>query len=153
MSRPCTKNYSASAMSSSRTDRAASGERALRDCAFCREVGSGEVIDQLGTVAALHDRYPISEGHALIIPVRHVVDLFELSDEELLDAWRLLHLLRGRFRELDPAIEGFNVGANVGGVAGQTIPHAHIHLIPRRTGDTPDPRGGVRGVIPEQMSY
>jgi diadenosine tetraphosphate (Ap4A) HIT family hydrolase len=81
------------------------------------------------------------------------VDYFAMTDQERQDAQGLLRLLRNRLAESDRTIQGFNVGMNCGDVAGQTVLHAHIHLIPRRKGDTPKPRGGVRGVIPARMDY
>jgi diadenosine tetraphosphate (Ap4A) HIT family hydrolase len=76
-----------------------------------------------------------------------------MNEREVREAHRVLRELRERLRNDDPSIAGFNIGMNCGPAAGQTIFHAHIHLIPRRFGDTPDPRGGVRGVIPGMMSY
>ncbi len=105
------------------------------------------------TVYALADRYPVSRGHTLVIPRRHTPDYFSMTSEERRDAEDLIFRLRERLLAADASIEGFNVGMNCGEVAGQTVPHAHIHLIPRRRGDTPHPRGGVRGVIPDRMSY
>jgi diadenosine tetraphosphate (Ap4A) HIT family hydrolase len=108
---------------------------------------------ELQTVAAIADSFPVAEGHALVVPKRHVESFFELTTDEVGDAWNLLNLLRDRMMSEDPDIRGFNVGVNVGAAAGQTIPHAHIHLIPRRHGDASDPRGGVRGVIPHRKAY
>ncbi len=121
-------------------------------CPFCDYASLSPVAEQ-GTVFALEDRYPVSPGHTLVIPRRHTPDYFSMTAEERRDAEALLFLLRARLLAADDTIEGFNVGANCGEAAGQTIPHAHIHLIPRRRGDTPRPRGGVRGVIPDRMSY
>lgn len=112
-----------------------------------------EEVRHYGTVAAFTDAYPVSPGHYLIIPKRHLADYFELSQQEVSDSNAALHDLRDLILREDPTVQGFNIGANCGVVAGQTVPHAHIHLIPRRQGDTPDPRGGVRGVIPDKMTY
>ena len=87
------------------------------------------------------------------IPFRHTEDFFSMTSRERGDADDLLRILRNRIMSMDSTVTGFNVGVNCGESAGQTIPHAHIHLIPRREGDTPSPRGGVRGVIPDKMSY
>jgi diadenosine tetraphosphate (Ap4A) HIT family hydrolase len=123
-------------------------------CPFCIEIVAGDqFVYELGTVVALRDRFPVTPGHTLVVPRRHVGQLFDLSDIESLDTWRLLRQLRDAYSCDDPRIEGFNVGVNVGETAGQTVPHVHVHLIPRRRGDTPDPRGGVRGVIPARMNY
>ena len=145
---------------SSQSDaRSSAGERALAGvgqapaCLFCADLESGAVLGELGAVAALADGFPVAEGHALVIPKRHVQNLFDLTEAEARDAWRLLKILKERIAGADPAVDGFNVGVNVGDAAGQTVPHVHIHLIPRRQGDTPAPRGGVRGVIPHRMAY
>ena len=102
---------------------------------------------------AVPDQFPVTEGHTLILPRRHTDDGLKLTDAERQHANALIRLLSNRLRHEDPTIEGFNVGENLGEVAGQTIAHAHIHLIPRRRGDTLDPTGGVRGVIPGQAPY
>jgi diadenosine tetraphosphate (Ap4A) HIT family hydrolase len=125
----------------------------IPDCVFCTELVLHHEVEVRGTAAAFPDEFPVSQGHTLIVPRRHVVDLFDLSDTELGDIWQLLKSVRQRLGEADSAIRGYNIGVNNGAVAGQTVPHAHVHVIPRRPGDTDDPRGGVRGVIPHQMSY
>ena len=98
------------------------------------------------------NRFPYNNGHLLIAPVRHIPDLEEATNEELLE---MTKLVRESQKALSLAIKphGFNVGMNNGISAGQTIMHAHIHLIPRRDGDTSNPRGGVRGVIPGKRDY
>ena len=80
-------------------------------------------------------------------------DYFSMKETEKKDTDILIMKLKKRIMEKDDSVTGFNIGTNIGESAGQTIFHAHIHLIPRRNGDTPHPRGGVRGVIPEKMSY
>jgi diadenosine tetraphosphate (Ap4A) HIT family hydrolase len=125
-----------------------------RPCSFCTTIAHGiPEANRHGSVATILDTNPVTEGHHLVIPVRHVLDFFDMSDTEARDAHAALHELRSRLQQADPRIAGFNVGMNCGSAAGQTIFHAHIHLIPRRPGDTPDPRGGVRGVVPARMSY
>jgi diadenosine tetraphosphate (Ap4A) HIT family hydrolase len=104
-------------------------------------------------VVALADGFPVTEGHMLVVPRRHVADYFDLTERERMDAGELLWLLRSRACKMDKRITGFNVGVNVGASAGQTVMHCHIHLIPRRDGDMDDPRGGVRGVIPARQKY
>jgi diadenosine tetraphosphate (Ap4A) HIT family hydrolase len=102
--------------------------------------------------AALRDTFPVSPGHTLIIPKRPVSSIFELSSAEIAACWELLGAERVRLiEEFNP--DGFNIGSNIGEVAGQTISHAHIHLIPRYKGDHPTPRGGVRAVIPGKANY
>ncbi len=109
-------------------------------------------VNENRSAAALRDEFPVSPGHTLIIPKRVVSSLFDLSDEEMLDCWHLLNVERARL-ETEFSPDGFNIGVNIGNAAGQTVPHAHIHLIPRYEGDTPSPRGGVRGVIPGKANY
>ena len=121
------------------------------DCLFCT-LDPSTVVEEAGSVFAILDAYPVTTGHHLVIPRRHSPDFFTMSEAERREATELLRLLRNRLAA-DPEITGFNVGTNCGGAAGQTIFHAHIHLIPRRTGDVDDPRGGVRGVVPSQMTY
>jgi diadenosine tetraphosphate (Ap4A) HIT family hydrolase len=122
-------------------------------CPFCDESRARSAIAVHGSVFAVKDLYPVTDGHMLVIPKRHTTDLFSMSADEQTDALSLLNALGLKAQESDSSILGFNVGINCGAVAGQTVMHAHIHLIPRRAGDTPDPRGGVRGVIPNKMRY
>jgi ATP adenylyltransferase len=127
---------------------------ALPECVFCTEVAGGDaIVLRHGSAVARPDQFPVTPGHTLVIPKRHVEQLFDLSDSEMADVWQLLNRLREVLLTRDEEILGFNVGINVGEVAGQTVPHVHVHLIPRRLGDTADPRGGVRGVIPDRMRY
>ena len=122
-------------------------------CPFCSDQVKAAFIEEYGSAAALRDRNPVTPGHVLVIPKRHTPDYFSMTDTERRDAHALLRLLRDRIQEDDASVTGFNVGTNNGRSAGQTIFHAHIHLIPRRDGDTPEPRGGVRGVIPGKRGY
>ena len=118
---------------------------------FCQLEKPRLIIENEST-ASFPDAYPVTEGHVLVVPKRHVASLFDLSDEELAALWRLVALVRGKLAlELQP--DGFNVGVNDGVAAGQTVPHAHVHVIPRRAGDVPDPRGGVRWVVPGKARY
>lgn len=101
---------------------------------------------------ALRDNYPVSQGHTLIITRRVVATWFDASQEEQRAVLELLDLLKSQLdQEFRP--DGYNVGFNAGPVAGQTVPHLHVHLIPRYQGDMADPRGGVRHVIPEKGNY
>jgi diadenosine tetraphosphate (Ap4A) HIT family hydrolase len=102
---------------------------------------------------AFPDEFPVATGHVLIVPRRHTQDYFTMTQEEHRDAEELLAKLRKQILESDPSVVGSNIGANCGEAAGQTIAHAHIHLIPRRADDTPLPKGGVRAVIPEKKAY
>lgn len=124
-----------------------------KQCPFCSGNILNEIVADHGSVFAVKDRYPVTDGHLLIIPKRHVEDFFHMSEEERRDAEELLFKMREEILRQDQAVIGFNVGMNCGVAAGQTISHGHIHLIPRRRGDIDDPRGGVRGVIPEKQKY
>ncbi len=123
------------------------------DCVFCYHNLQDRIQDEYDSMVLIHDGFPVSSGHSLIIPKRHVSDFFMLTDKEKKDSDRLLKITRNRILKEDAMVKGFNVGVNCGDVAGQTVFHVHIHLIPRRVGDTFNPRGGVRGVIPAKMSY
>ena len=98
------------------------------------------------------DGFPVTQGHTLVIPKRHVASLFELPDEEQAAVWKLVAQVRASLAaELQP--DGFNVGVNDGTASGQTVMHAHVHIIPRHTGDVADPRGGVRWIMPDKARY
>lgn len=122
-------------------------------CPFCRKDVASRIVQENGTVFAIVDAYPVTEGHTLVVTRRHARDWFEMTELEREHANELLRVLRGRLAAGDDRIVGFNVGTNAGDAAGQTILHAHLHIIPRRRGDVRDPRGGVRGVIPDRHSY
>jgi diadenosine tetraphosphate (Ap4A) HIT family hydrolase len=111
-----------------------------------------DVILQNDLAYARFDRYPVTPGHLLLIPRRHVASYFDCTEEEMRALWALVEAGR-RVLIARYAPDGFNVGINVGEAAGQTVMHVHVHLIPRYQGDVPNPRGGVRGVIPERQSY
>ena len=120
------------------------------DCIFCRP--QREILARNASAIAVLDSYPVSPGHALILPLRHVVTIWDLEPDEYDGCFRLVRavkpILEARFKP-----DGFNVGANCGEAAGQSVWHAHIHVIPRYKGDTPNPRGGVRHVIPLKGKY
>lgn len=120
-------------------------------CPFCSLPADRTVLSSASAIA-LRDAYPISPGHTLIVPRRHVGSFFEATAQERAD---LLALLDEAKRELDAqfAPAAFNIGINDGPAAGQTVPHLHIHLIPRYVGDRIDPRGGVRWIIPDKADY
>lgn len=120
-------------------------------CPFC-EVESRRTVIADEHAVAIFDGFPVSPGHALIFPRRHVADLFELSAIEVASLLRVLTASR-RVVEDEYRPAGFNVGVNIGRHAGQTVEHAHLHLIPRYPGDVPDPTGGVRNVIPGKGRY
>ncbi|WP_268807499.1 HIT family protein [Syntrophotalea acetylenica] len=126
---------------------------AVSGCVFCPREITGRIVASCGTVFAIEDKYPASPGHLLIIPYRHTEDYFSLTTQERQHAEELLRTLKNKIEQEDHSVDGYNVGVNCGEVAGQTVMHAHIHLIPRHQGDTPDPRGGVRGCVPAKMRY
>ena len=120
-----------------------------KNCPFCDGTNYESERDLTFTKA---DSYPVSKGHTLVIPKRHIPSYFECTDAERLELWSLVEevkaLLDHRFKP-----DGFNIGINIGVAAGQTVPRMHIHVIPRYFSDMDDPRGGVRGVIPEKQKY
>ena len=121
-------------------------------CIFC-EMPSERVIAENELAYAILDAFPVTEGHTLIIPKRHVSDYFSLYQPERNAMQRLLEEQRQNILNADSTVTGFNIGNNVGEDAGQTVMHCHSHLIPRRKGDVEEPRGGVRGVIPSKKKY
>mgnify|MGYP006078655949 CR=1 FL=1 len=122
------------------------------NCIFC-ELGAGRIISENELCIAIKDAFPVTEGHTLVIPKRHVADYFDLHQPERNAIEALLHEQRPLILEQDNSVTGFNVGINAGASAGQTVFHVHVHLIPRRDGDVVDPRGGVRWVIPSKQGY
>jgi ATP adenylyltransferase len=121
-------------------------------CIFC-EVPEERIIAYNPLAFAIRDKHPVTELHTLIIPKRHANTFFDLFEPEKRAINQLLEKLRADVINKDSAVKGFNIGVNNGTVAGQTVDHAHVHLIPRRQGDVKDPRGGVRGVIPDKAIY
>jgi len=120
-------------------------------CLFCN-LDNTRIILKNAHALAIYDGYPVSSGHTLIIPKRHIASFFELSREEQSAMLALLAEMRQLLQtERNP--DGFNIGINDGAAAGQTVMHLHIHLIPRYTGDQPDPRGGVRWIFPDKADY
>jgi ATP adenylyltransferase len=121
-------------------------------CIFCSPSKEMELIAESASVYVIYDKYPVGKGHALIIPKRHVENYFDLSLREQAALFFVLNHIKIHLQNLFKP-DGFNVGINIGEKAGQTIPHVHIHLIPRYSGDVDNPEGGVRGVIPEKRMY
>lgn len=120
-------------------------------CPFCN-LPSERFIHSNDYGLVIRDGFPVSPGHTLIIPKRHVDSFFNLNAEERIGLLGLLDIAKaGIDQEFSP--NAFNIGVNDGPAAGQTVPHLHIHLIPRFVGDLPDPRGGVRWIIPEKAKY
>lgn len=122
------------------------------NCPFCKVESEREIIASTSLSIAFFDGYPISQGHVLIIPRRHVASFFDLAENEQLDMLMLAKRVKGIIDEMYHP-DGYNIGVNVGEAAGQSVFHVHMHVIPRYKGDVPNPRGGVRGVIPSKQSY
>ena len=119
---------------------------------FFEKLEPKEQVGELASCLAFLDKFPVSRGHTLVIPKRKVSNYFELSFKEQSACWFLVNLIKNDLqKEFNP--NGFNIGININEDAGQTIPHAHIHIIPRYSGDVENPSGGVRGVIPEKKEY
>ena len=121
-------------------------------CLFCNSKISG-IAHENDLAYASYDTYPVSELHCLIIPKRHVIDYFELTNEELVACNDLIKIIKEEVLIKDKNVKAFNIGTNAGKIAGQSIMHCHIHLIPRREGDVENPQGGVRSVIPQKQHY
>ena len=121
-------------------------------CLFCNIKESG-LSDENTLAYASYDSYPVSDLHCLIIPKRHVKDYFDLTDKEIIACNQLIKRAKKEIEVKDSSVKGFNIGTNLGKVAGQSIMHCHIHLIPRREGDVKNPQGGVRSVIPLKQHY
>ncbi len=120
-------------------------------CVFCTV--QQEIVFEHPLAYVIQDKFAVSPGHHLIIPKRHFDNYFEMKSAELLAFNELLLKTKDKLRNEDPSIEGFNIGINQGAIAGQTIFHTHMHLIPRRKGDVENPTGGVRNVIPGKGGY
>ena len=121
-------------------------------CLFCN-IKKNDFIVENKLAYASYDSYPVTTQHCLIIPKRHIKDYFELTDEELVACNDLIKLVKEEALNKDQTIKAFNIGSNIGKIAGQTIMHCHIHLIPRRQDDVENPQGGVRSVIPQKQHY
>lgn len=120
-------------------------------CPFC-SLPIDRILEGNDYAITIFDGFPVSPGHTLVIPRRHVASYFEITEAERAALLALLDNAKARIeQQYQPA--GFNIGINDGAAAGQTVPHLHIHLIPRFAGDQADPRGGVRWVIPEKADY
>ena len=120
-------------------------------CSFCT-LPASRIWFEGETCIVTKDAFPITNGHTLVLPKRHVQSLFELEENELHEIYKLLKKARNTLID-ELGCDGFNVGINDGVSAGQTVPHVHIHLIPRLIGDVEDPRGGVRWIFPDKAKY
>ena len=121
-------------------------------CIFCSPNPVKILMD--GKLAyVLIDDSPVTEHHCLVITKRHFASFFDITEAELAEVKLLLCMRKIALEKKDPSIKGFNIGINDGQVSGQSVLHLHVHLIPRRFGDVENPRGGVRGIIPDKKNY
>lgn len=121
-------------------------------CPFCNPDLDRELIVESATAYSIYDKFPVNDGHALIIPKRHTSNFFDLTFKEQSACLFMLNTVKQIItKKFNP--DGLNIGININQAAGQTISHVHVHLIPRYTGDVPEPRGGIRGVIPSKQAY
>jgi ATP adenylyltransferase len=122
------------------------------DCIFCK-LHVDRIQFENDYIRVIKDIYPVSAGHTLYIPKRHIQNAFELNDQEMLWIFKIAKMDSDKLTATDPSIDGFNAGFNIGTAAGQSVMHVHFHLIPRRTGDTPEAFGGIRNVIAGKGKY
>jgi diadenosine tetraphosphate (Ap4A) HIT family hydrolase len=123
------------------------------NCIFCDYYDSkDEIIAENRFAFAVMDKFPVNEGHTLIVPKRHFQNLFEASEDEIKAIYSLMHEVK-EMLDIQYEPDGYNVGVNVGYHAGQTIMHLHVHLIPRYRGDVENPRGGVRNLKKALVPY
>ena len=119
-------------------------------CIFCKR--DKDIICENEYALAFYDSYPVSKGHVLIIPKRHIETYFDLSEEEMVSFFKLSKEVK-RIIDEKYSPDGYNVGFNIGEYGGQSVMHCHMHIIPRYKGDVENPRGGIRGVIPNKKNY
>jgi diadenosine tetraphosphate (Ap4A) HIT family hydrolase len=123
----------------------------LDSCPFCA-VKRNRILIEAEQAIAFEDAFPVCAGHTLVIPRKHVASIYDLPLTEQAAVWELVSDVRQRLLA-SARPDGFNIGVNDGLAAGQTVMHAHIHVIPRRNGDVPDPRGGIRWILPGKAAY
>ncbi len=123
----------------------------MEKCPFCN-VAKNKIITSNSLAFAIYDNTPVNKGHVLVIPFRHFSNYFEATKEE---KYAIIDLIEEVKRIIDEKFspQGYNLGVNIGLCSGQTVMHVHYHVIPRYTGDMKEPKGGVRGVIPEKRLY
>ena len=123
----------------------------MTGCPFC-SIQPDKIIEQNALTFTVRDTRPMSPGHTLIVPKRHIASIFQATKDEVAGLWEAVQQARdGLLKEFSP--DGFNIGINDGLASGQTILHLHIHVIPRYKGDMPDPRGGIRWIFPDKAVY
>jgi diadenosine tetraphosphate (Ap4A) HIT family hydrolase len=124
----------------------------MRLCPFCKKIELHQFLVENDLAVAFFDGFPLSPGHALVIPRRHERDYFQLIEAEESAIWSTVRVVRAKL-ESSHTPQGYNIGVNVGGAGGQTVDHVHVHVIPRYVGDVDDPRGGIRWMIPAKARY
>ena len=124
----------------------------MNNCIFCN-LPTDRIVNEYKYFYIIRDLYPVTNLHSLVIPKRHVVSYFECNQNEHDEIPIILNTQKTELRLTDDSITGFNIGMNIGEDAGQTVFHFHIHIIPRRKGDVKNPKGGIRGVIPNKQNY
>ena len=123
----------------------------MTECMFCT-ISETDILLENEMALAFFDKFPVNEGHVLIIPKRHLANLFDATQEEVGSIWKLIKEVKEKLnKRFHP--DGYNVGVNVGAAAGQTVFHLHVHVIPRYLGDVPDPRGGIRKIKKSIVPY
>lgn len=124
----------------------------MNNCVFCN-IPEDRIVNEYKYFYIIRDLYPVSNLHSLVIPKRHVVSYFECNQNEYDEIPIILNTQKTELKLTDYSITGFNIGMNIGEDAGQTVFHFHIHIIPRRKGDVKNPKGGIRGVMPNKQNY
>ena len=123
----------------------------MNACPFC-DFDRARLVLESESAIALRDGFPVTDGHTLVIPRHHIQSIFQMNAADQAALWALVADVREQLIK-DVSADAINIGVNDGWAAGQTIEHAHIHLIPRRQGDVADPRGGIRNIIPSKARY
>ncbi len=124
----------------------------MNNCIFCN-IPENKIVNEYKYFYIIRDLYPVTNLHSLVIPKRHVVSYFECNQDEYDEIPIILNTQKTELKLTDETITGFNIGMNIGEDAGQTVFHFHIHIIPRRKDDVKNPKGGIRGVIPNKQKY
>jgi diadenosine tetraphosphate (Ap4A) HIT family hydrolase len=119
------------------------------NCPFCEKIKNKDYVLKVRDFYILEDAYPVTPGHKLVVSDRHIESFYALDQDELHQLGYVIEMATLQQADAD----GFNIGFNEGEAAGKTVPHFHIHIIPRSFGDTEEPTGGVRNVIPGKGSY
>lgn len=121
------------------------------NCPFCKPTQLNIILEN-DLAYGFYDKYPVQRGHVLIIPKQHIETYFEASDQQIMAIHRLIREAKEMVNE-EFSPDGYNIGVNIGNAGGQTVPHLHVHLIPRYKGDVEDPRGGIRHAVPNLVQY